>query len=69
MFRTRAMTPAGMPRRITPRPVTRTIDGRLINRPLESVSVAAATSQAAEFKPQIFNTEDLDIPAFMRNRK
>jgi len=31
--------------------------------------VAAAASQAPEFKPQTFNTEDLDIPAFMRNRK
>ena len=60
---------SGMPRRITPRPTTRTIDGRLINRPPETVSVAAAVSQAAEFKPQTFNTEDLDIPAFMRNRK
>ena len=26
-------------------------------------------SQAAEFKPQTFNTEDLDIPTFLRNRK
>jgi cell division protein FtsZ len=60
---------SGMPRRITPRPVTRTIDGRLINRPPESVSVAAATSQAGEFKPQTFNTEDLDIPAFLRHPK
>jgi cell division protein FtsZ len=60
---------SGMPRRITPRPVTRTIDGRLINRPPESVSVAAAASQAGEFKPQTFNTEDLDIPAFLRHPK
>jgi cell division protein FtsZ len=61
----------GMPRRITPRPVTRTIDGKLINRPPESVSVATAaqTSQTAEFKPQFFNTDDLDIPTFLRNRK
>ena len=61
----------GMPRRITPRPVTRTIDGKLINHPSESVSVATASqaSQTAEFKPQFFNTEDLDIPTFLRNRK
>src|SRR5512137_1128978 len=51
---------SGMPRRITPRPVTRTIDGRLINRPPETVSVVAAAGQAGEFKPQMFNTEDLD---------
>ena len=60
---------SAMPRRITPRPVTRTIDGRLITRPTETISVAATTNEAAEFKPQTFNTEDLDIPAFMRNRK
>jgi cell division protein FtsZ len=60
---------SGMPRRITPRPVARTIDGRLLNHPQESVSVAAATSQAGEFRPQTFNTEDLDIPAFLRHPK
>jgi cell division protein FtsZ len=59
----------GMPRRITPRPVAHTIDGKLINRQPESVSVAAQNGQTAEFKPQFFNTEDLDIPTFLRNRK
>ena len=58
-------------RRITtPRPVTRTIDGKTISRSLESVSVDAQNGQAGpEFKPQTFNTEDLDIPTFLRNRK
>ena len=61
----------GMPRRITtPRPATRALDGKPISHILESVSVDAQTSQVgAEFKPQTFNTEDLDIPTFLRNRK
>jgi cell division protein FtsZ len=59
----------GMPRRITPRQSARTIDGRLINHPQESVSVAAAINQVNEFKAQTFNTEDLDIPAFLRHPK
>ena len=62
----------GVPRRITPRPVTRTIDGKLINHPLESINVSAQqtnNNQPVEFKPQTFRTEDLDIPTFLRNRK
>jgi cell division protein FtsZ len=60
----------GMPRRITPRPVARTLDGKPIARTLETVSVEAQTGQYnAEFKPQGFNTENLDIPTFLRNRK
>ena len=63
---------SGMPRRITPRPITRTIDGKLINHPLESINVSAQqtnNNQPVEFKPQTFHTEDLDIPTFLRNRK
>jgi len=62
----------GMPRRITtPRPTTRIIDGKLITHPMESVSVFAQqpTNQPAEFNPQTYRTEDLDIPTFLRNRK
>jgi cell division protein FtsZ len=62
----------GMPRSITPRPVTRTIDGKLITHPLESLNVSAQqtnNNQPAEFRPQTFRTEDLDIPTFLRNRK
>jgi cell division protein FtsZ len=58
---------SGMPRRITPRPVARTIDGRLITREAETVSVAAAKEKSGEFEPRIFNTDDLDIPTFLRN--
>jgi len=61
---------SGMPRRITPRPITRTIDGKLITNAMESVNVSAQpNNQSAEFKPQTFRTEDLDIPTFLRNRK
>jgi cell division protein FtsZ len=65
---------SGMPRRIVPRPVSilRTLDGKPVTRPLESVSVEAqpgVESANAAFKPQTFNTEDLDIPTFLRNRK
>jgi cell division protein FtsZ len=59
----------GMPRRIT-HPATHNMDGKSSSRPLESVSVDAQTGQSiAEFRPQTFNTEDLDIPTFLRNRK
>src|SRR5512136_230480 len=57
---------SGLPRRITPRPVARTVDGKLANRQQESVSVSVENKQQGEFQPQIFNTEDLDIPAFLR---
>ncbi len=59
----------GMPRRVTQ--VRPSIQQRLNERPLEPVSVEAqnAPAQNAEFKPTTFNTEDLDIPTFLRNRK
>ncbi len=60
----------GMPRRITnSRTNSHPMDGRTVNRAMESVSVDAQSGQSAEFKPQTFNTEDLDIPTFLRNRK
>jgi len=59
----------GMPRRIV-HPTTRVVDGKSINRPMESVSVDVSTGQSGnEFRPQTFNTDDLDIPTFLRNRK
>jgi hypothetical protein len=58
-----------MPRRIA-HPAIRSVDGKPVNRPVESVSVDAQTGQSStEFRPQTFNTEDLDIPTFLRNRK
>jgi cell division protein FtsZ len=59
----------GMPRRIAHQSL-RMMENRSGNRPLESVSVEAQSSQSnLEFRPQTFNTEDLDIPTFLRNRK
>jgi cell division protein FtsZ len=60
-----------MPRRLSaPRPLTHAMDGKTISHSLETVDVEARNGQAsAEFKPKTFNTEDLDIPTFLRNRK
>jgi len=67
----------GMPRRITTttnaslsRPAGR-MEARPAYRQMESVSVEAQSGQASngEFRPQTFNTEDLDIPTFLRNRR
>jgi hypothetical protein len=61
-----------MPRRLTaPRPMNRSIDGKTISHTLETVDVEAGkpSQNATEFKPKTFNTEDLDIPTFLRNRK
>jgi cell division protein FtsZ len=60
-----------MPRRIS---TTRTSGNTLDERPASnydggSVSVSANTRSTGEFKPQTFNTDDLDIPTFLRNRK
>jgi cell division protein FtsZ len=60
---------SGMPRRIT-HPTTRSMDSKPVNRSMESVSVDAKTDQSsAEFHPRTLNTDDLDIPTFLRNRK
>jgi cell division protein FtsZ len=59
----------GMPRRIT-QPAVRSADGKPANRQYENVSVEANMEQSGgEFRPQTFNTEDLDIPTFLRNHK
>ncbi len=60
----------GMPRRIVQQ-VRPSIQPRPLERPSEALTVEAqrAPAQSAEFKPTTFNTEDLDIPTFLRNRK
>jgi len=59
---------SGMPRRIA-QPASRSLDGKSTNRTLESVSVDAQTGQSGtDFHPQTFNTDNLDIPTFLRNR-
>jgi cell division protein FtsZ len=50
----------GVPRRIVEQPVSEP-------RPVTHASVPASTP-AREFQPRAFNTEDLDIPTFLRNR-
>jgi cell division protein FtsZ len=58
----------GVPRRILETPAAR-LETPLMRTP-ESVErpVNPAPKQAAEFQPRTFNTEDLDIPTFLRNR-
>jgi len=62
---------SAMPRRLSsPRPMNRSIDGKTLSHTLETVDVEVKSGQAGtEFKPKTFNTEDLDIPTFLRNRK
>jgi cell division protein FtsZ len=52
----------GMPRRVVEQPVNE-------NRERPATSAPIVVSQPAkEFQPRAFNTEDLDIPTFLRNR-
>ncbi|MFH2103536.1 MAG: cell division protein FtsZ [Chloroflexota bacterium] len=62
----------GMPRRLAQmRPSSLRSEERREQREFESVSVNAPTSGTAngEFKPKTINTDDLDIPTFLRNRR
>ncbi|MBA4379474.1 MAG: cell division protein FtsZ [Anaerolinea sp.] len=68
----------GMPRRITTttnallsHPATRMEAWPMAARQMESVNVEAHPGQASngEFRPQTFNTEDLNIPTFLRKYK
>jgi cell division protein FtsZ len=52
----------GMPRRVVDQPVTESRE-----RPT-STPVVTNSQPAKEFQPRAFNTEDLDIPTFLRNR-
>jgi len=63
---------SGMPRRIATNNHSVLRDQKAPSRTLETVSVEAGSGSAAkndDFKPKTFNTEDLDIPTFLRNRK
>ncbi|MGD0611778.1 MAG: cell division protein FtsZ [Anaerolineales bacterium] len=63
---------SGMPRRIATNNHSVLRDQKANSRTLESVSVEAPSGQVGnhdDFKPKTFNTEDLDIPTFLRNRK
>jgi len=56
----------GMPRRIMETPAQR-MEATSVRLP-ESVERQATISKPVEFQPRTFNTEDLDIPTFLRNR-
>ncbi|HLE52394.1 MAG TPA: cell division protein FtsZ [Anaerolineales bacterium] len=56
----------GMPRRIMETSAQR-IEATSVRLP-ESVERQATSSKPVEFQPRTFNTEDLDIPTFLRNR-
>jgi hypothetical protein len=67
-----------MPRRIATttnashsRPASHMEARPVSTRQMEYVSVEAQNGQSSngEFRPQTFNTEDLDIPTFLRNRR
>jgi cell division protein FtsZ len=60
---------SGMPRKIS-RPVAISTEGKLENRELVGSLVGNKDGESAGgFRPQVFNTNDLDIPTFLRNRK
>ena len=56
----------GIPRRLLEKSAnTRVNESEKIMEPSE---VTAGTSKSSDFQPRTFNTEDLDIPTFLRNR-
>jgi cell division protein FtsZ len=60
----------GVPRRIVEKPKGRTLNeagGKEIET-REMESVAVTPKPVNDFQPRTFNTEDLDIPTFLRNR-
>ncbi len=57
----------GVPRRILERPAPRFEETQMQNpHPFDN---QMPPSEPAEFQPRTFNTEDLDIPTFLRNRR
>ena len=61
---------SGMPHRMTdPKAHEHASEARYIAERTNSVPVAPPTQkQNPDFRPRAFNTEDLDIPTFLRNR-
>jgi len=57
----------GVPRRILERPAPRFEETQTQNP--HSLDSQMPPSEPAEFQPRTFNTEDLDIPTFLRNRR
>ena len=59
---------SGMPRHILETPKSRAEQRHNPNPRLEVKEAPSAQGQPVEFQPRTFNTEDLDIPTFLRNR-
>jgi len=57
----------GVPRRMLERPAPRFEE--MQNQNTHSFESQMPPSEPAEFQPRTFNTEDLDIPTFLRNRR
>jgi cell division protein FtsZ len=57
---------SGLPRRILEKPSQRR-ENKSTSVP-ENSEVLAGSNQPVDFQPRTFNTEDLDIPTFLRNR-
>ena len=57
---------AGLPRRILESSAQR-MEASSTHMP-ESIERQATNSKPTEFQPRVFNTEDIDIPTFLRNR-
>lgn len=57
----------GVPRRMIETPAPRS-EGTQTRKPESGERPAPAPQKPAEFQPRTFNTEDLDIPTFLRNR-
>jgi len=65
---------SGVPRRMLERASTRTLDQRPAHfvRPSETANVSADIVSGGESKPTTppaINSDDLDIPTFLRNRR
>jgi cell division protein FtsZ len=61
---------SAMPRRITNVNTVNTLDARASNNSENGmVNVSANPRSSNEFKSQFVNTDDLDVPTFLRNRK
>ena len=56
----------GIPRRLLRKPSQR--QENTVTPAQESIEVMADAGKPVEFQPRTFNTEDLDIPTFLRNR-
>jgi cell division protein FtsZ len=60
---------ASMPRRIVEAPVSEVRENAIrVDIPARPEAVPVAHPAPKEFQPRAFNTEDLDIPTFLRNR-